>query len=188
MSQSPERKIDFEQFKSISRAITSYRDLNFLVNHLVEHICRAFAVRGSCILLYDDHEQALFRVASHGLSEAYLSKGPLPLDEVSSRLARGESVFIEDMQSDDRVLYPEAAREEGLISMLSIPVRYRTAFLGIIRVYHDQPWSLHGSDLDSFFLLGEQLGLVVENNGLKNFLEQVRTAICCLPRRMREGL
>jgi len=188
MSQSLENRIGFEQFKSISRAITTYRELNFLVNHLVEHICRAFEVKGCCILLYDDHEGQLFRVASHGLSEAYLSKGPLPLDEASSRLAKGEPVFIEDMRSDGRVLYPEAAEKEGLIAMLSAPIRYRGAFLGIMRVYHNRSWSLSEADLDSFCLIGDQLGLVVENNGLKNFLDQVRVAMCGLPRRMLEGL
>ncbi len=38
MSQSPEKRIDFEEFKSITRAMTTCRELNFLVDHLVEHI------------------------------------------------------------------------------------------------------------------------------------------------------
>ena len=188
MSPSPEQIIGFEQFKSICRAISTYRELDFLINHLVEHICRSFKVRGCGILLYDDHEGELFRVASHGLSEAYLNKGPLPLEENESRLARGEPVFIEDMPTDERVLYPDAARKEGLVAMLSVPVRYNGAFLGVIRVYHDRRWSLHEADLDSFCLFGDQLGLVVENAGLKNFLDQVRAAMCGLPRRMLEGL
>jgi len=36
--------------------------------------------------------------------------------------------------------------------------------------------------------LAELLGLVIENNGLRNFFERVRSALESLPLRMLEGL
>ncbi len=34
-------------------------------------------------------------------------------------------VFVEDIQIDPRVQYPEAATKEGIVSMLSVPIKSR---------------------------------------------------------------
>jgi signal transduction protein with GAF and PtsI domain len=188
MQERPNRRIFLEQFKSISRAIIEYDDLNLLMTHIAEHLSRSFEVKGCSILLLDEREKQLFRVASFGISETYLKKGPLLVDDRLSALATGEPVFIKDFQNDPRVQYPEAAAREGLVSMLSVPVKFRGAVTGIIRIYHSDTWALNGDDLDSFCLVAELLGLVIENNGLKNFFEKVKLAMETLPLRMLEGL
>lgn len=184
----PIRRIHLEEFKTISRAIITYEDLNLLLNHSVEGIARAFKGKGCSIMLFDEREQQLFRVSSYGISEEYLSKGPLPVDEKYSAFVTGEPVFIEDMQKDPRVKYPDAAAREGLVSMLSVPIKCRERVTGIIRMYNAESWALHEDDLDSFCLLAEHLGCVIENHGLKNFLEQVKMALGNLPLRMLEGI
>ena len=95
--------------------------------------------------------------------------------------------LIEDMLNDDRIQYPEAAKIEGFVSMMGIPIKYRTAVIGVIRIYHDQVLNLHESDVDSLCVLGNQLGLVIENNGLKNFVDHVNMAFERLPPRLLRG-
>ncbi len=184
----PVRRIRLQEFKSVTRAFIRYEDLNALLNHCVEGISRAFKVKGCSIMLFDEREKQLFRVSSYGVSEEYLNKGPLPVDEKYSAFVTGEPVFIQDMQNDPRVKYPKDAGKEGIVSMLSVPMKCRDAVSGIIRIYHDESWTLHDDDLDSFCLLAELLGCVVENNGLRNFLEHVKVALGRLPLRMLEGL
>ncbi len=181
-------KIHFTEFKAISRAILSYDDLNPLINHIVEHICGSLKVKGCSVMLYDEREGQLFRVGSCGISEAYLDKGPIFADDKYCAFATGKPVFIEDFQNDPRVQYPEEARKEGITSMLSVPIRYRKAHLGLIRIYHDRTWHPNPEDLESFSLLADYLGLVIENNGLKNFLDKVKYAMESLPLRMLKGL
>lgn len=188
MEQMPVRRIYLKEFKAISRAIVTYEDLSLLISHVVERICRSFEVRGCSIMLFDDREKQLFRVGSFGVSEEYLNKGPIFVDGKYGAFESGEPVFVEDMQKDPRVQYPEAAAREGIASMLSIPVKFRGAVSGIIRIYNSEPWILHEDDLDSFCLLAEHLGLVIESNGLKNFLDQVKIAMESLPLRMLKGL
>jgi transcriptional regulator with GAF, ATPase, and Fis domain len=184
----PIRRIHLNEFKSISRAITTYEDIYLLINHVVERICRSFEVKGCSILLFDERENQLFRVSSYGISEDYLTKGPIFADNKQSAFAKGEPVFVQDMQKDSRVQYPEAAKKEGIVSMLSIPIKFRKAIIGIIRIYHSDPWELEEDDLDSFCLLSEHLGLAIEYNGLKNFLEHVKLGMGNLPLRMLKGL
>ncbi len=188
MEQAPVRRIYLKEFKAISRAIATYDDLNILVSHVVERICRSFEVKGCSIMLFDEREKQLFRVGSFGVSEEYLGKGPIFVDDKYGAFESGKPVFIEDMQKDQRVQYPDAAAKENIASMLSIPIKFRGAVTGIIRIYNSEPWILHQDDLDSFCLMADYLGLVIENNGLKNFLDQVKIAMESLPLRMLKGL
>ena len=75
------RKIHLKEFKSISRAISTYDDIPLLATHMAEHMCRAFEVKGCSIMLFDEREKQLFRVSSCGVSDEYLQKGPVFIDE-----------------------------------------------------------------------------------------------------------
>jgi len=188
MQKKAERRFYLKHFKAISHAIATYEDLNTLIRHLAEGTSRRFQAKGCSILLLDEREKQLFHLASYGISEEYLRKGPIFFNEEDSAIYKGEPVFIEDMEKDPRVQYPENAAKEGIVSMLSIPIKCREAIIGILRIYHSEPWVLHEEDIDSLAVLTELLGLVIENNGLKNFLDQVTVALENLPLRMLKGL
>jgi len=188
MSQQPIRRIFLREFKILSHAISTYDDLNLLMGHIAERICQSFEVKGCSIMLFDEREKQLFRVSSCGVSDEYLDKGPVMADDRYSAFVTGTPVFIENMQDDPRVQYREAARREGIASMLSVPITFRKAPLGVIRIYHSDRWDLHEDDLDSFSVLADHLGLAIENNGLINFLEKVKHAMETLPLRLLDGL
>jgi GAF domain-containing protein len=110
------------------------------------------------------------------------------MDAKDCAFTTGKPVYVENLQDDARVQYPKAAAKEGITSMLSVPVKSHGEVLGLIRIYHGTPREFHHEDVDTLCVLAEQLGLVIENNGLKNFLDGVKTAMESLPLRMLEGL
>ncbi|MFP4194012.1 MAG: GAF domain-containing protein [Desulfobacterales bacterium] len=185
MTHAPERKFYLKHFKAISQAIATYEDFTQLVNHLVEGMCRTFQVKGASIMLLDEIEQTMFRVSSYGISEAYLEKGRVFADPKMCAIYTGNVEIVEDFQNDERVQYPEAAAEEGISSMMSIPIKYRRTNIGLIRIYHSERLELHPDDQDSLYVMGCQLGVVIEANGLRNFVEQIKVAIDSLPPRIR---
>ncbi|MFW6333984.1 MAG: GAF domain-containing protein [Desulfosalsimonas sp.] len=185
MNQTPERKFYLRHFKAISQAIATYEDFTQLVNHLVEGMCKTFRVKGASIMLLDEVEQELSRVSSYGISEAYLEKGPVFADPKMCALYTGNVEVVEDFQNDERVQYPAAAAAEGIVSMMSIPIKYRNTTIGLIRIYHSDRLELHAEDVDSLVVMGCQLGVVIEANGLKNFVEHIKMAIDNLPPRVR---
>lgn len=185
MGKARERRIFLNEYKAISRAISTYEDFSLLTNHLVEGICMSFKVKAcSLLLLYDDREKQLFHVSTCGLSQKYIGKGTIVVDSENCAFFSGEAVFVEDFQTDPRVQYPKAAAEEGLVSMLSVPIKIRSETIGVIRIYNDEAWTIHPDDIESFCSLAEHLGLVIELNGLKNFLDQVKGSLASLPLRM----
>ena len=184
MERKPERRIAIKDFKTICRAIATYEDLDLLFNHFAEVLSRAFDVKGCSLLLFDEHEKQLIRVSSFGISETYLNKGPLFMDDKDPAFLKCEPVFVEDMQNDPRIQYPDAAAREGIISLLSFPIICRKKEIGLTRIYHNDYWALHEEDLDLLCVMHRLLALVIENNGLRNFLEQVKMEIGQLPPRI----
>jgi signal transduction protein with GAF and PtsI domain len=188
MNQKLERKFYLRHFKAISHAISNYEDINVLTNHLAEGTSRRFKAKGCSIMLLDERDNQLYHVSSYGISADYLRKGPVLVDDRHCAIYKGEPVFVKDMQNDPRVQYPQDAAKEGIVSMLSIPIKCRESIIGIIRIYQDQPRLIHDEDIDTLCVMAEQLGLVIENNGLKNFLEGVKIALESLPPRMLKGM
>ncbi|MFC1819620.1 GAF domain-containing protein, partial [Thermodesulfobacteriota bacterium] len=115
-------------------------------------------------------------------------KGPVFVDEKYSAFVKGKPVFVEDIRNDPRIQYPDAAIKEGIVSMLSIPIKFRGTAIGLIRIYHNELKRIHEEDIDTMSVMAELLGLVIENNGLKNFIDKVKMAMESLPARMLEGL
>ena len=56
--------------------------------------------------------------------------------------------------------------------------------LGLIRIYHNKSWFLNDEDMDSFSVLVKHLGLAIELNGLKNFVDSIKSSVDGLPDRM----
>ena len=187
MDQQLERKFYLRHFRAICHAISTYKDLNVLTKHLAEGTSRRFKAKGCSIMLLDEQDNQLYPVSSYGISEDYLNKGPVFLNEKHSALHRGEPVFVGDIKRNSHVQYPEAATKEGIVSMLSIPVKCRQAVIGVLRIYHQTPERIHAEDVESLCVMAELLGLVIENKGLKNFFEGVRASLESLPPRILKG-
>jgi GAF domain-containing protein len=187
MAKKAERRFYLKEFKAISHAISTYEDFNLLIRHLAEGASRSFRAKGCSILLLDEREEQLFPVGSFGISDEYLQKGPVFADQKQTAIHTGKPVFVEDMQHDPRVQYPDAAAKEGIVSMQSVPIMSRGVPVGILRIYLSEPVQLDPEDVNALGVLTEQLGVVIENRGMRNFLEQVRMALEGLPLRLLRG-
>lgn len=183
----PERKINLAQFRAISHAISTYEDVVLLGKHIVESICRSFDIMAATVLVFDDREKKLYYVCSHGLSDEYIRRHPDYDENLLQEFVTGLPVYFEDFRNDPRVKNPEAIEKEGIVSMLSFPIKSRKHVVGLLKLYNNNKWMIHDDDKDSINILAEHFGLVIETNGLKNFLEEVRAVMSNLPLRMLQG-
>ena len=83
---------NLSQLKTICYAIASYDDLKLLIYHLAEGATKTFKAKGCSVMLLDEREKQLFTVASYGISEAYLDKGPIFAKEEDSAFFKGKPV------------------------------------------------------------------------------------------------
>jgi len=195
MNKKMERKIDLKAFKIFTRAISTYEDLPLLFNHLTKTITRFFNFKGCSLMLFDEREKQLFRVSSYGVSQQYMNKGALFADTKCDvtrdtcscedcPFMKGETVFIKNVKEDPRIQYPDAALKEGIVSILTVPIKFRGVSTGIMRIYNSERWKLHEDDLDSFLAVADLLGLLIEYNGLRNFFETIKIGVDQLPPRL----
>ena len=73
-------------------------------------------------------------VASSGLSDKFLNKGPVSAEKSVTQAMRGETVIIDDVENDDRLQYRDEVLQEGIASMLVVPIKVKEDVIGILRL------------------------------------------------------
>ena len=71
-------------------------------------------MKGVVIRLLNEDTNALEMGASHGLSEAFLSKGFILVEKSVTEVLQGKILVIEDVSKEKRLQYPKETKEEGI--------------------------------------------------------------------------
>ncbi len=151
-------------FYEVSSAVSSALNLDELLNLIVQKIPGEMRLKGAAIRFLDEKGIRLDIVASHGLSEKYLNKGPVDMDTGIKELLKQGPIVIYDVGSDSRVLYPKEADEEGIGSMLTLAIEGRNRkLIGILRLFSDRPRHFSEEDIVFSASLAHMCGLAIEN-------------------------
>lgn len=142
------------------------RDLQKLLNRTVRAVCEVMDVKAASIRLIDHEKNELRIKAVHNLSPQYQNKGPIQigrneLDSVAWS-PRGYE-YVKNMAIDPRVQYPEEAAREGIVSMLSIGMRYKGRPLGVLRVYTAEERVFEQHEIELLKAIAAQASAAIEN-------------------------
>ena len=69
---------------------------------------------------------------------------------------------IYDVTDDPRIQYPEAAKEEGIFSILSVPFFVKGEVIGAMRVYSAEPWEFTLEDVNFVQALAQMIGMLID--------------------------
>jgi signal transduction histidine kinase len=155
----------FEALFSIGTEISSTLQLDEVLSRVAAHACRLMEARVASLLLIDSERGTLRPAATYGASDAYLA---LPDREVASSLisqviTSGRPLHIPDVRKETRYRVSDVARQEGLCTLLSIPLRTKTAIIGVLNVYTGEPRCFDDDDLRLLTLLASQSAIAIEN-------------------------
>ena len=67
------------------------------------------------------------------------------------------------MGTDPRVQYPQQSMREGIVSMLSVGLRYKGKSIGVLRVYTDEERTFSPLKIDLLKAVGAQAAAAIEN-------------------------
>jgi GAF domain-containing protein len=148
--------------------ISSSLELAEVLQSVVTSITEAMQVKACVLRLLDPRTGQLQLSAVHGLSSGYLSKGPVEVEHspIDSEALSGKNVFIPDVRADTRFQYVEAAKREGIVSVLCVPLEVRGEAIGVLRVYTDEPCIFHEDDIQFLSVLASLAALAIENANL----------------------
>ncbi len=147
---------------------TDLREVHRLV---AESMVKVTGADACSIRVFNEDRTELMTIAAYGLSEAYLTKGPILLSESridQEVLASGQCVYVADERSDPRVLYQQEARSEGIVSALCAPMSYKGGVEGVIRVYTKRVHEFDWFETSLIRAVAAQAGSAIVNARLYN--------------------
>ncbi len=153
--------------------ISSSLELAEVLQSVVASITEAMEVKACVLRLLDSRTGQLQLSAVHGLSSNYLAKGPVDVEHspIDSEALSGKTVIIPDVRTDSRFQYVEAAKREGIVSVLCVPVEVRGEAIGVLRVYTDELCAFCEEDIQFLSVLASLAGLAIENANLYESLK-----------------
>ena len=148
---------------------------------IVESIRDAANAKGCSLMLLTPDRQELIHSVACGLSDWYVRKGPVKVDAAIAQALEAKPVAILDATTDRRVQYKEQAKKEGVVSLLSLPLKRRGQVIGIVRVYTAEPRQFPDNEIDFFSALANLGAVALERAELleeekRQFLRFVSTA------------
>ncbi|HEX9076803.1 MAG TPA: ATP-binding protein [Anaerolineae bacterium] len=148
-----------------AQAVNSTLELEQVLERLTRGTAEAMGVRACSIRLLDQAKTRLTVAAAHGLSESYVEKGDLILEQnpLARQVLAGGVIAIGDVTTDTRLQYPAQAIAEGIRSMLSVPLMGKQGPLGLIRAYSTEPDHFTPSDNDLLSAIASYGSLAIEN-------------------------
>jgi GAF domain-containing protein len=180
-AQAIRRTYCFEAFHRIAHLINSSLELKQVLNTLLQESVKELNVRAGSIRLLERQKRTLHLASACGLSEAYLKKGEVQLDQSPiDKLVLTESrpAAIEDVAREPGLQYAEEAYREGIRSVLVIPLKIREMMLGVMRLYSGQNRKFAPEEISLANAVADLGAVAIENARLhqmvKNRLEALR--------------
>ena len=159
----PQEKGYFESFLEVVKAVNSTLDRQEVLDLLVSNATQVMNLKASAIRLLDEKQQALELEASHGLSQKYLNKGPVDADKSIADSMEGKTISVYNVTEDPRAQYPKEAEEEGIVSIISLPLRIKGRVIGVMRLYTPEPREFSEEEINSAEALAEMGAIAIEN-------------------------
>jgi GAF domain-containing protein len=159
--------------------ISSSLELDQVLQSVVTSTTEAMQVKACSLRLFDSESGQLRLSAVYGLSSSYLSKGPVNVvhSAIDSEALRGSPVFIPDARVDPRFQYKEAAREEGIVSVLCVPLEVHGEAIGVIRVYTAEETVFNEDDIQFLSVLASLAALAIDNARLYGSIKSSYTGV-----------
>ncbi len=163
-----------ELFYEMSSNINSSLDIKSVMHIMSASICEAFGMRGVSIRLYNPDTETMDLMASYGLSEKFLSKGPVSpaKSETVAKILDGETVYIRDVATDPRLQYGEEAKREEIKSMLCVPIMSREEIIGEMRLCSGVEQEFSEDVVKLVEALADQGGIAIQNASMYLMLQE----------------
>ena len=154
----------FESLASVSQAINSALNLDDALNVITQEACELMRGKMCSLMLLDESREWLDLRASYGAGEAYRNKPRVSAAEslLGAVVRRKKPLQLENVQTSTRYQSVEAARQEGLISLLSVPLIFGGEATGALSIYTGAPYSFSNEEVRILSALAELSAIAIE--------------------------
>lgn len=159
----------------VSRTIVSDHYLKEILQLIVAMTAKVMDSQICSIMLLDEKRNELFIAATQSLSQEYLSKPNLKVGQsVSGKVVlEKQPTTVLDVTKEPGYMYPEVARQEGIVSLLSVPMMVKDRAIGIINSYTKSEHRFKQEEISILQTVANQAAVAIENTHLS---EEILTA------------
>ena len=154
----------FESLASVSRTINSTLNLDEALNTVTREACVLMQAKMCSLMMLDETRAWLDLRASFGAGKNYVQKPRLSVGEslLGTVVRRKKPVHVENVQTSGRYQHVEVARQEGLVSLLSVPLLFGGNAIGALSVYTARPYIYSNGEIRILSAFAELSAIAIE--------------------------
>ena len=162
------RAAQFDSLLKVSNTIRSEQYLDDILSLIVVITAEMLNSKVCSIMLLDDKGEELTIKATQSLSEEYRRKPNLKVNTSLSGevIKTRQPIVVFDVRKEEKYFYRDLAIQEGLTSMVAVPMISKDRAVGVINVYTKQPHEFITEEISALQLVANQAAVAVENTKL----------------------
>ncbi|MEE9910601.1 MAG: GAF domain-containing protein [Deltaproteobacteria bacterium] len=150
-------------FLKLAASISESLDVKTILEAMTQDLVKSLRLKAASVRLLEEDKRTLKTVASFGLSEKYLKKGPIVADKNIAEALKGKTVNIKNVLTDTGIQYKKEKKEEGIVSMLYVPIKSKEEVIGVLIVYSGRQREFTEDEILLVTALAYQGGLAIAN-------------------------
>ena len=154
----------FETLARVGQTINSALNLDDALRVITREACVMMQAKMCTLLMLDEHREWLELRASYGAGPAYLEKPRVAASESLHGVVvrRRKPLLVENVQTSTRYQSSQAARRDGLVAMLSVPLLFAGEAIGALSVYTGKPYQFSDEEIRILSALAELSAIAIE--------------------------
>ncbi|MBI4432920.1 MAG: GAF and ANTAR domain-containing protein [Candidatus Omnitrophica bacterium] len=172
-------KRQLEVLYQISRALVGKQDLEAILQQVVSMTAALIDSKTCSLMLLNAEKDKLVIKATQSLSVAYREKPPIEVGQsVSGKvLEKRQAIQVADVTKDPRYNYPKIAQQEGLKSLLSVPLMMADKAVGVLNCYTEEERVFSRDEIQLVQTVANQAAIMIEHVRLLNEEAESRLAL-----------
>jgi signal transduction protein with GAF and PtsI domain len=163
----------------ISRTIVSDHYLKEILELIVAMTAKVMDSKICSIMLLDEKTNELVIAATQSLSEDYVSKPNLKVGQsISGRVVlEKRPITVLDVTGETGFMFPDVAKKEGIVSLLSVPMLIKDRVIGVINSYTQSEHRFTKEEIGILQSVANQAAVAIENTNLSQEIFAAREAL-----------
>lgn len=163
----------FTALYEVARVINASLDPSRVLEEIVRCVVGAMNVKACSIRLLDSRSKRLVLGAAHGLSDEYIRKGPILVEEsgLDQKALNGKTIWLRDVRTDKDFQYGAMAKAEGIRSVLVVPLIVEKKAIGVLRVYTERIREFQQREIEFLDAVANLSAIALDNARLHQTLQ-----------------
>ena len=162
------RALQLNTLSQVSETVASNRLIEEVLQLIVTMTAQMMDSKICSIMLVDESASKLRIVATQSLSEAYRGKPPLTVGQsISGRAVKEQrAIYVPDVTAEGGYFYRDLAKQEGLCSLLSVPMMMKDKAIGVVNSYTSTLHVFSSEEVKTFEAIANQAAVAIEHTRL----------------------